>query len=279
MIRTGDLIGRVDEKIGANLHASLTGAVKGVADVRHPEMGKASAIVISGDPEGAAPDYEPADWRGFSREGLLNRIRNAGIIVQNVYTAKTIHDAVTLGKPFYERVVTVSGRGIARPANLLVPIGTHLSDIAAHLGGTMPDLAKVVVGGPMMGFAVSTLNIPVTKTTAGALFLTKDEIAAQDYGPCIRCGFCLDACPMGLEPNNIGIYVEAGRGAETEPFGLMDDCFECGSCAYVCPAKRPLVQFIRLARIQIGEARRKRERERRPARRPASSSSARASAP
>ncbi len=395
-VRTGDLIGTVGDKVGANLHASLSGAVDGVADVRHPMMGKAPAIVISGDPEGRPRSYEPTDWRGFSRQGLLNSIRNAGvvglggagfpsdiklavkpdvaldtlilngaecepyltcdhrimveharevvegakilltilgisdcaigiennkpdaierlrevidqgdagngfrirvrpldvkypqgaadqimqsvtgrvrpsgrrsssigIIVQNVYTAKTVYDAVALGKPFYERVVTVSGKGIARPANLRVPIGTHLSDIVSHLGGTTPDLAKVVMGGPMMGFAVSTLNIPVTKTTSGALFLTKDEIDTQDYGPCIRCGFCLDACPMGLEPNNIGIWVEAGRGAETGQFGVMEDCFECGSCAYVCPSKRPLVQFIRLARIKIGEARKKREREER----------------
>ncbi len=188
------------------------------------------------------------------------RSSSIGVIVQNVYTSNTIYDAVARRKPFYERVITVSGQGIARPANLLVPIGAHLSDIVAYLGGTTTGLAKVVAGGPMMGFAVSSLDIPVTKTTAGVLFLTREEIDAQDYGPCIRCGFCLDACPMGLEPNNIGIYVEAGRGAETAQFGLVDDCFECGSCAYVCPSKRPLVQFIRLARIRIREAEKKKEK-------------------
>ncbi len=189
------------------------------------------------------------------------RSSSIGVIVQNVYTTKSIYDAVVQSKPFYERVVTVSGQGIARPANLLVPIGIHLADIVAYLGGTTDALAKVVVGGPMMGFAVSSLDVPITKTTAGVLFLTRDEIDAQDYGPCIRCGFCLDACPMWLEPNMIGIYVEAGRGAEAAQFGLLDDCFECGSCAYVCPAKRPLVQFIRLARIQIREAERKKEKQ------------------
>jgi Na+-translocating ferredoxin:NAD+ oxidoreductase subunit C len=187
------------------------------------------------------------------------RSSSIGIIVQNVYTTKTVYDAVVLGKPLTERVITVSGRGIARPANLRVKIGTHIAEIVDYLGGTTADLCKVVVGGPMMGFAVSDLNIPITKTTPGVLFLTHAEVDAQAYGPCIRCGFCLDACPMGLEPNTIGIYVEAGRGAETESFGLMDDCFECGSCAYVCPAKRPLVQFIRLARLEINQARKLKE--------------------
>jgi electron transport complex protein RnfC len=189
------------------------------------------------------------------------RSSSIGVMVQNVYTAKTIYDAVAMGKPFYERVITVSGRGIARQANLLVPLGTHLSDIVAYLGGTTANLAKIVVGGPMMGYAVSSLEVPITKTTSGVLFLTPDEIDAQAYGPCIRCGFCLEACPMGLEPNQIGIWVEAGRGAETAPFGLVDDCFECGSCAYACPAKRPLVQFIRLAKIRIREAEKKKEKQ------------------
>ncbi len=187
------------------------------------------------------------------------RSSSIGIIVQNVYTTKTVYDAVVLGKPLVERVITITGRGIARRANLCVKIGTHISEIADYLGGTTEDLCKVVVGGPMMGFAVSDLDVPITKTTPGVLFLTSCEVDAQEYGPCIRCGFCLDACPMGLEPNTIGIYVEAGKGAETEPFGLVDDCFECGSCAYACPAKRPLVQFIRLARQEINQARELRE--------------------
>jgi len=187
------------------------------------------------------------------------RSSSIGIIVQNVYTTKTIYDAVALGKPLTERVITVTGRSIARPANIRVPIGTHISEIVEYLGGVKDDLCKVVVGGPMMGYAVSDLDIPITKTTPGILFLSHDEVDARAHGPCIRCGFCLDACPMGLEPNVIGIYVEAGRGAETESFGLLDDCFECGSCAYACPAKRPLVQFIRLARLEIDQAKKLKE--------------------
>ena len=172
-----------------------------------------------------------------------------GVVVQNVSTARAVYDAVALGKPLCEKVVTISGKGIKRPANLLVKIGTKVSDIVTYLGGTAPGLAKVVMGGPMMGFAISNLDVPVTKTTSAVLFLTEDEIDTHPHSQCIRCGWCLDACPMGLEPKEIGIYVEANRAEDTEPLGVFE-CFECGSCAYVCPAKRPLVQFIRLAKMK-----------------------------
>jgi electron transport complex protein RnfC len=172
-----------------------------------------------------------------------------GVVVHNVSTARAIHDAVVCGRPLYEKVVTVSGGGICKPANLLVKVGTRVGDIVQHLGGTTPELAKVVMGGPMMGFAVSNLDVPVTKTTSAILFLTAREIDTRPHSQCIRCGWCLDACPMGLEPKEIGVYVEANRAEDTAQFGLFD-CFECGSCAYICPAKRPLVQFIRLAKMK-----------------------------
>lgn len=172
-----------------------------------------------------------------------------GVVVQNVGTARAVRDAVVLRKPLYEKVVTIAGKGIARPANLMVKVGTRVGDIVEFLGGLQPGLSKVIMGGPMMGFAISDLNVPITKTTSAVLFLTEDEIDTRPHSQCIRCGWCLEACPMGLEPKEIGIYVEAGMADETEPFGVFD-CFECGSCAYVCPAKRPLVQFVRLAKMK-----------------------------
>jgi Na+-translocating ferredoxin:NAD+ oxidoreductase subunit C len=172
-----------------------------------------------------------------------------GVVVQNVSTAKAIYDAVVYRKPLYEKVITVAGKGIGRPANLLVKIGTKVSDIVEYLGGLQPGLAKIILGGPMMGFAVSNLDVPVTKTTSAVLFLTEDEIDTKPHSQCIRCGWCLEACPMGLEPKEIALHVEANKAEVTEPFGVFD-CFECGSCAYVCPAKRPLVQFVRLAKMK-----------------------------
>ncbi len=174
---------------------------------------------------------------------------SVGVVVQNVSTARAIYDAVVYSKPLYDKVVTIAGKGIERPANLLVKVGTRVKDIVEYLGGTTPGLAKIIMGGPMMGFAVSSLDIPVTKTTSAILFLSEDEVDTKPHSQCIRCGWCLDACPMGLEPKEIGIYVEANRAQDTEPFGVFD-CFECGSCAYVCPAKRPLVQFVRLAKMK-----------------------------
>lgn len=172
-----------------------------------------------------------------------------GVVVHNVSTTAAIHDAVVLDKPLYEKVMTISGKGISRPANLRVKVGTKLSDIVDYLGGVTDDLAKIVMGGPMMGFAVSSLDIPVTKTTSSVLFLAEDEIDTSPHSQCIRCGWCLEVCPMGLEPKEVAIHVEAGRPQDTKQFGVFE-CFECGCCAFVCPAKRPLVQFIRLAKMK-----------------------------
>jgi electron transport complex protein RnfC len=174
---------------------------------------------------------------------------DVGVTVQNIATTKAIYEAVALEKPLYERVITISGHGIKRPANLQVRVGTRLSDIVDYLGGTKSGLSKVVMGGPMMGFAISTLDIPISKTTSGVIFLTEDEIDIAPYSQCLRCGWCLEACPMGLSPNDIGVFVEAGRAADTTQFGVFE-CFECGCCAYVCPAKRPLVQFVRIAKAK-----------------------------
>ena len=172
---------------------------------------------------------------------------SVGVVIQNISTAIATYEAVVLNKPMYERVLTVSGNGIKRPANLRVRVGTRLRDIVDFLGGLNDDVKKIILGGPMMGFATADLDTPVTKTTSGILFLTSKEVDLREGGPCCRCGWCLDACPMGLEPKEVALYVEAGRPEETAQFGVMD-CFECGSCAYVCPSKRPLVQFIRLAK-------------------------------
>jgi electron transport complex protein RnfC len=176
---------------------------------------------------------------------------DVGVVVQNVGTAMAIYEAVRYGKPLIERVVTVTGNGIKEPGNVRVRVGTLISELAEQCGGLADGTVKVIVGGPMMGFAQWTLDVPVVKGTSGILVLTKDEyVPSEEYFSCIRCGRCIDACPMGLNPSMLSILSEKGRFSETKEYNIFD-CFECGSCAFVCPSNRPMVQFMRLAKSQV----------------------------
>lgn len=172
---------------------------------------------------------------------------DVGVVVQNIGTAVAIYEAVRFGKPLIERVVTVTGENVKEPRNLMVRIGTFASQLIEECGGLKSGDGKVISGGPMMGFALGTLDVPVTKGTSGILALP-DEIAhIEDYKPCIRCGRCVDVCPMNLVPSMLSVLSEAGMYEETKEYNLYD-CFECGTCTFVCPAKRPIVQFVRLAK-------------------------------
>ncbi len=173
------------------------------------------------------------------------------VVVQNIGTAFAVFEAVRYGKPLIERVVTVTGEGIREPKNLLTKIGTLISHLIDECGGLKDDNLKVISGGPMMGFAISSLDVPVTKGTSGIVAMPEGEIVhAEDFGPCIRCGRCIEICPMGLMPSMLSIYAEKGLYEGAKEYGLFD-CFECGSCAFVCPSKRPIVQFVRLAKSQV----------------------------
>ncbi len=175
---------------------------------------------------------------------------DVGVVVQNVGTAIATYEAARFGKPLIERTVTVTGEGIKEPKNLLVRIGTMVRDLIDECGGFSVEVAKVVSGGPMMGFALSSLDVPVIKGTSGILVLPEEGIVhAEDFGPCIRCGRCIEACPMGLIPSMLSILSEKGFYEESKEYNLFD-CFECGSCTYVCPSKRPVVQLVRLAKSQ-----------------------------
>jgi electron transport complex protein RnfC len=176
---------------------------------------------------------------------------DVGVVVQNVGTAIAVYEAVRYGKPLIERVVTITGKGIQESRNMLVRIGTLMSDVVEQCGGLAEGAVKVIAGGPMMGFAQWTLDVPVVKGTSGILVLSEKEyVASDDYSACIRCGSCIDVCPMGLNPSILSIYAEKGFYEDAKDNNLFD-CFECGSCAYVCPAKRPMVQFMRLAKSQV----------------------------
>ncbi len=173
------------------------------------------------------------------------------VVVHNVGTALAIYEAVRYSKPLIERVLTVTGEGIKKPKNMMVRIGTLISELIEQCGGLTNNVIKVIVGGPMMGFAQWSLDVPVVKGTSGILVLTEDEyVPSEEYHPCIRCGSCIDVCPMGLNPSMLSILSEKGHYEETKEYNLFD-CFECGSCAFVCPSNRPMVQFIRLAKSQV----------------------------
>jgi electron transport complex protein RnfC len=173
------------------------------------------------------------------------------VVVQNVGTAFSVYEAVRYGKPLIERVVTVTGKGINEPKNLKVRIGTLVSHLIKECGGLKDESLKIIAGGPMMGFAISSLDVPVTKGTSGIIVMTEGEIVhAGDFEPCIRCGRCIDVCPMGLMPSMLGTYAEKGFYEGAKEYNLFD-CFECGSCAFVCPSKRPIVQLIRLAKSMV----------------------------
>ena len=172
------------------------------------------------------------------------------VVVQNVGTAEAIYNAVRYGRPLVERYVTVTGRGVKEPKNFLARIGTPFSELIEAAGGLTDAAAKVIAGGPMMGMSQYTLDVPVIKGTSGITVLPKSEVSTKPYGPCIRCGRCIDACPMKLQPSYIGLYIEKGHYQDAKDYNLMD-CFECGSCTFVCPANRPMVQWVKKAKKEL----------------------------
>ena len=168
---------------------------------------------------------------------------DAGCVVDNVETMITINHALTQGRPSMERIVTVSGDAVNEPGNFKVLFGTNQAELVEAAGGFKEEPEKIISGGPMMGFAMSTLDTPVTKTSSSILCFTKDEVAKFEPTACINCGCCVDACPSRLIPSRLADYAEhQDEALFTSHEGL--ECMECGSCSYVCPSKRPLKQAI-----------------------------------
>ena len=175
---------------------------------------------------------------------------SVGCVVENISTVAAIADAVEKGKPLIERVTTVSGDAVATPKNILAPTGTRYADLIAFAGGEQTPPAKIISGGTMMGFNVSSTEIGTTKTTSGLLLLSKDRVFQYSSQPCINCGRCVRACPMQLNPAAISRSVEADDIAAAQSFGVMN-CIECGACAFGCPAYRSITQHCRRAKATI----------------------------
>jgi len=175
---------------------------------------------------------------------------NVGVIVQNVGTIACIAEIFQTGLPLVERIVTITGPGVRKPANLVVPVGTQVKDAIAFCGGLTKDAVSVVFGGPMMGSAQPDLNAPIVKGTSGVVVLTSKEMARRRTYPCISCGHCLDACPVFLNPARLGQLAQSGRYADMQAENLAD-CMLCGSCSFVCPSNIPLSQMFALGKAAL----------------------------
>ena len=173
--------------------------------------------------------------------------------MQNVGSVAAIAEVFETGLPLIERIVTVTGHGLNKPQNLIVPVGTKLRDLIAYCGGVTADAAEVIIGGPMMGTAVANLDAPVIKGTTGVVVLVKEETRSATVYPCIHCGRCLDACPVFLNPSHLGDLARVGRYHEMADAHLAD-CMLCGSCAYVCPSNIPLAQLFQASKAALRRA-------------------------
>jgi len=175
---------------------------------------------------------------------------DVGVVVQNVGTAFAVYEAVQKNKPLIERVVTVTGKSVKNPGNFRVRIGSPVTALIEAAGGLPDDTGKVVNGGPMMGKALSMTDVPVTKGTSGIIVFPAEVSRRAEVLPCIRCGKCSSACAMGLEPWLISAVSERAMWEKAESEKITD-CMECGACSYTCPAKRPLLDYIRLGKSTV----------------------------
>jgi electron transport complex protein RnfC len=173
-----------------------------------------------------------------------------GVIVHNVGTAYAIRDAVRFGRPLVSRLVTMTGKGISRPANLEVAIGVPVQALIDHCGGLKPGVKKIINGGPMMGVALKYLETPVVKGTSGIIAMLEEETFDRPEHPCIRCGHCLQACPISLMPTEMAWLARHDQFEKLAEYHLFD-CIECGSCSYVCPSNIPLVHYFRYGKMAI----------------------------
>ena len=184
---------------------------------------------------------------------------DVNVVAINVATAAEIGRLLPHGRGIQERVITITGPGVKKKGNYLIPIGTPLRYVLEQVG-VEEDISEVYMGGPMMGVAVSNLDISIVKGTSGIVVFTQKEIKKPEkIYPCIKCGACVDACPLSLNPSKLGILAKfEAYDLMAEDYNLMD-CFECGSCSYVCPSHIPLVQYFRLSKSIVRKRKAKKQ--------------------
>ncbi|MGK7396700.1 MAG: electron transport complex subunit RsxC [Candidatus Cyclobacteriaceae bacterium M3_2C_046] len=200
-------------------------------------------------------------------KALLNReVPSGGLpldveaVVHNVGTTFAVYEAIQKNKPLIERIITVTGKSVKKPSNLLTRIGSPVSDLIEAAGGMPEDTGKIISGGPMMGKALSETNVPVTKGTSGILIIPEAESRREKTITCIRCGKCVSACPMGLEPYLLLNLSKKAFHDKAEEERIMD-CIECGSCSFVCPSNQPILDYVRLGKSTVGKIIRERQKK------------------
>ena len=236
-----DALPVIEEQFAGHSHGILMGTI--IAATKYPEGGEKMLI-------------KAVTGREVPSHGLPADI---GVIVQNVGTLKAIKEAFADGKPLIERGFTVSGGACKTPKNLYAPIGTVVADLIPGVIQLSDDVRKVIFGGPMMGVAVPSLQIPIAKGTSGILFFTAAESRQYEERQCIRCGRCADACPAQLMPMLMNAALLSDDLNRADAIGLVD-CFECGACSYVCPARIPLTQQFKLGKDLLRNQRAKEAR-------------------
>jgi electron transport complex protein RnfC len=257
---------------GARIMAHALGAPRIVIGI---ESNKPAAIAAMRDAAKSVPGFDvvavPVQYPMGSERHLTQAIigeetparkltADLGVVVHNVGTARAVHHAVRKGQPLLSRVVTVSGGAIAKPQNIMAPLGTLASELVAFCGGLSKPPKRVVNGGPMMGQPLPSLDVPVVKGTCGILALTQDETNEQPTGPCIRCGTCVTICPCGLVPVEMAAHIRKDDLEGAAQWGVMD-CVSCGSCSYICPSYIPLVHFFNYAKGRITAQDRERRKQ------------------
>lgn len=257
------MLEKTDDMIaGLKLMMKAVGAENGIIGIESNKMDAAEALSskLAGEavidvvilevkyPEGAEKMLiEAVTGRKVPPGKLPSEV---GVLVQNVQTAIALNEAASTGKPCMERVITVTGPGIKEPKNLKVKIGTPVSFIIDQCGGLSGNVSRVVMGGPMTGWAQKDLDVPVQKGTSGLVLLTADVAASSQEQQCVGCDKCVDVCPMFLMPNYIVKYAKRGQYDLSDRAGAPD-CFECGCCTYACPSRIPHVAYVRKVKAEM----------------------------
>jgi len=238
------------EKAYIGIEANKNDAAHDLADVLPDDLPCEVVVLETKYPQGAEKMLIDAVFQREVPSGKLPI--DVETVVNNVGTVAGVGELFLFGQSLIERVVTVTGPGIRRPANLMVPIGTQLQNVIDHCGGMTDDTRQILFGGPMMGSAQRFLDVPVMKGTSGILFLTADLVVHREEDPCIRCQRCIDACPVFLNPSRLGALAKARLYEDMLDYHIMD-CMECAACSFVCPSNIPLVQRFRVAKGLLRE--------------------------